>query len=87
MRQMQQRAQAMEADLMKNQFKAMNNAALEQEAAVKRLKMEQNEQYKAMLIQQKEMDRRIKEAGGAVGGEFGYRNKRAQFLVETERNM
>jgi hypothetical protein len=40
-----------------------------------------------MLIQQKEMDRRFKEAGGQVGGEFGYRNKRQQFLTEAERHL
>ena len=28
-----------------------------------------------MLIQQKEMNRRIKEAGGDIGGEFGLRNR------------
>lgn len=39
-----------------------------------------------MLLQQKEMDKRFKEAGGQIGGEFGFRDKRTAFMTEAKNN-
>ena len=39
------------------------------------MKQDQLEQYRLMLLQQKEMDKRFREAGGGIGGEFGFRDK------------
>jgi hypothetical protein len=32
------------------------------------------------------MDRRFREAGGQIGGEFGYRDKRTSFMAEALKN-
>ena len=41
--------------------------------------MDTMDTYKQMLIQQKEMDRRLKEAGGEVNNEIGRRDRRDNY--------
>lgn len=60
---------------------------MQHEDYVKRMKMEQAESYRQMLLQQKEMDKRFKEAGGQIGGEFGLRDKRTTFLSDAYKNI
>lgn len=33
------------------------------------------------------MDRRFREAGGEIGGEFGYRDKRQMFINDAQRYL
>jgi hypothetical protein len=64
-----------EREYQRNHLRSLSQAAAEQDQMLKRMKIEQQETYKQMLQQQKEMNRRIKEVGGDVGGEFGLRKR------------
>jgi hypothetical protein len=56
--------EAQQKELMKGEIRQQCEAALQHEEYVKRMKIEQAEVYRQMLMQQKEMDKRFKEAGG-----------------------
>ena len=53
---------------------------------LKRIKQEQQESYRMMLQQQKDMGLRFKEAGGDVNGEFGFRVKRDPYASASRGN-
>jgi len=75
-----------ERENMRSHLKSLSQASAEQDIMLKRIKQEQQESYRMMLQQQKDMGLRFKEAGGDVNGEFGFRVKRDPYTSASRGN-